>query len=53
VVSLLERLLCQSFPAIRPVDLLRCLDSDIEITALKSKLKSCVLVLDEMKGDLK
>ena len=52
MVSLLQGLLRQTFPALRSVDTLRSLKSDIEIAALDRKVEARVFILDEVQRDL-
>ena len=53
MVALFQSLLRQPFPTFRPINSLRRLESDIQVTAFNGKVKPRVLVLDEVQCDLK
>ena len=52
MVALFQCLLCQTLPALRSVDLFRCLHCHFKVTTFNGKLKSSVCLLHEVKRDL-
>lgn len=52
MVALFQRLLRKPVPAIRAVNRSRCLQSNIEVSALYSEVKACVSILNEVKSNL-
>jgi hypothetical protein len=52
MIALLERLLCQPFPALYPVNDFRRLHRYVQITTLDSKFKPRIRILDEMQRNL-
>ena len=52
VVALLESLLRETFPALRSIDGLRSLESDVEVTALNGEVEPGIFVLHKVKGNL-
>ncbi len=52
VVALLQGLLRKTFPALRSVNTLGRLESDVEITTLYRKVEAGVFILHEVQRDL-